>query len=288
MVYSDTLKLADLEKSFSNTLNSYNMAYDAYLDYLNTISKKNINVARDFIPAQGLTNISDSILDTKSSFSSGACKDYCVANAACKGATFISSKRSCILNKSDKLSLTNSKDQNDTAIVPKIVYYVYNLDILNNRLIELNTQIKAETNKLSPYKSEVDLDVIKKSANLDSIYKQLVNNREDLEKKRKFYSSLEQEKNDSSLALKRNLSLYTIYVLVFIVILVISLVVMSKMSSTTQYGGGPKDMYMTIIIFIFFSIFFLTGYLQTNVNYYIVWGVLVLIFVYYMMKLRRN
>lgn len=185
MVYSDTLKIEGLEKSFSNILNSYNLTYDKYLDYLNSISKNNIDVNRDFILLSDVTNVSNDILDTIQSNSKDDCKNLCVANASCKGATFLSSAKNCILNKGDDLNIVLSQD--NYAVITKLKVMIIALENLNFMLIETNKEIQSEIAKLSPYKNELDDTKQKKSVELDEIDKKLKKNKEDLLNKKRYY-----------------------------------------------------------------------------------------------------
>ncbi len=288
MVYSSTLKLESLEKEFNNTLNSYNLLYDQYLDYLSTSTQNKVKTDRDFIIKKGFTNVSNSILNSKSTTSAELCKDFCVANSSCKGATFINPGRICKLNKGDDVNIVASNY--GTIIVPKIVSMVYELEVLNNALIQKNIAIKNEMSKLDPYNKELITNRDKKTKKLNDTYKKLVDNRDDLKKKIKSYEALDKENVDNSILLKRNLYTYSMYVIIFVCVVIFTIIIFSRFPSnqqvtTTQYGGSimDKNWLIYLILFLCYLGLFMFSCYQKNVNYLIFWGLSILGFVYYFM-----
>ena len=286
MVYSDTLKIETLEKQFNVFLNIYNTLYDTYLDYVNSISNQKIDTDRDFLIAPDITNVSNSILETNPSKSADDCKNMCIANTSCKGATFFSPNKSCMLNKNSDLNIVFSPG--NSAIVSKLKFLVYTLENTNKALLEINSQIQEETKKLTSYKNEGIDKQQKNSVKLDEIDKTLKKNKEDIEKKIRYYESLERDNSDSSLILKRNLTIYTLYVLVLVFVIIIAVMIFNKGSSSSQsqIGGGilknSKWIYLLIV-----SLLFVFVYLHKKLDTYLLWGLTTLVIIYFLMNSKE-
>lgn len=157
---SSTIKLETLEKEFDVVMKMYEEAYKTYVSSMSD----NIAVKDDtnndssssptkYITLKGRTYWGTNGLKEGSVNSIEECQTMCTDFGNCEGATYNSSKNYCWA-RSGEGTAEASDDPDDNAIVPELKQNAIILKMLNDKLIELNTNILAELKNVEKEASE--------------------------------------------------------------------------------------------------------------------------------------
>ena len=147
---SSSIKLQSLEKEFDVVMKMYEEAYKTYVSSMsdNIVVTSGSDASTTAPPTKyivlknhnywGKTGLKEGTVN-----SSDECQTMCSDFGNCEGATYNSSKNYCWARSGEgKVAL--SDDPDDNAIVPQLKLNAIILKTLNDKLIDLNTQINSE------------------------------------------------------------------------------------------------------------------------------------------------
>ena len=211
------LNISLLETEYNNTLTQYQQAYQ---NYINDLKNKQTNT-KSFNTLNGRTFWGDSGLQQLSTNDINVCKASCASLSSCSGATFNSSKNTCWLRSGDGEIVPGLTT--DTAIIPDIVQSSNILKNLNNKLIDINTQI---INLIQSSKEKYTTQINTRN-NLDTQLQQNYNNliieQAHVNKIINETQNLNELNNNSMIVINRYYLIYTLLMVIFIICTIICL-----------------------------------------------------------------
>lgn len=225
-----------LTDQFNTALSQYQATYTKYVNSLNNIkSKNNLMTLKNYALFGGtilsknkLTNIND-------------CKKNCLSNKSCNGLNFYTTNNVCSLIKNPQ-SIVPSK--NTTTIANPVLYYSYQLQELNKKLININKQLINSVN-LQENSDKIKKQRIIMKNNYDILNKERAKIKQMINE----YDSINSANENSSLTV--NMYYYRYLILILIVGLLIFMLI--NFSSSGQRGGGNnfiKDSFYLFIVIL--------------------------------------
>ena len=178
------------------------------------------------------------------------CKKICLENKSCRGGSYNLKTNICSLNRNNG-NIVNNVDS--IAIVREQIYYIYQLRLLNEKLINLNNQILSIINEYYPKFQKNILKQHLRNKYLQNNSNNLNNERLRIANLMNDYQSLNSAKNDSELIVETNYSTYTILLVICIILFLVLLSIL--FFGNSQKGGGNnfiKDCLFLITLMIFF------------------------------------
>jgi hypothetical protein len=179
------------------------------------------------------------------------CISMCASNANCTGATFNPVKRYCWARGGDG-SVTPGMFT-DVALIPKMKDVLLTLTRLNDKLMSLNTELRAETIKITPDLEKEDNIYKNQIQKFDKYYDQLYYDKGEMTKILNDYNSVEAELNDTSLTVNQenlSLQLWGLFALILCFIVVKKIINYSDENVTADFIVNKL-----FIFFIFVYIF---------------------------------
>ena len=238
-------QLKTLSDNFNTLLTEYKNTYNDYINNINDTS---------------LTTIDDSafngssILKTNTNSTIDDCKKSCSSDTSCSGATFSSSNNNCVLSKGNG-NVTNAT--NSTAIVQKGIYYSYQLQKINQQLMDINQEI---SNTMSQTYSGYQ-DNLNKSQEQNILiqqnYEVLTQEREEIAKMIRKFQTLNSAQENGDI--KVTMYYYNYIILLIIVVLLVFLFIKFTVSSE-QVGGGKNyniSKMLPVILLTLFGFYYL-------------------------------
>lgn len=218
---SVVLSLEQLSKEYSNTLIKYNQAQ---LDYNNYLNKNKTNQ---------LTELKSTAFWGTSGISQGnvndinQCKAMCLSNSKCSGATYNPDKKYCWIRSGDGPVVPSLP--NDYSIIPEQVKLLSQINIYNQRLLEINNKISnIINNNISLYTNQSNNRTIN-NTKLNTNYKMLMVERERINQQIKNFESLDKEQNNYG-----NLVTYNYYW--YFIFMAIAFFLIYLLMKATSYG----------------------------------------------------
>lgn len=209
------LKISLLETEYNNTLIQYQQAYQNYTadltKYQTNKTFNNILNGRTFWGTAGINQFSTNDINV--------CKASCSKTLNCSGATFNSTSNTCWLRSGDGDVFPGKNT--DNAIIPDIIQSSNILKKLNDKLVDINTQIITliESSK-EDYTTQINT-----RNNLDT---QLKQNYDDLIKETNRVNRLIREtqnidelNNNSQIIINHYYLIYTVIAIIMIVCILI-------------------------------------------------------------------
>lgn len=207
-------KLNILSIQYNNTLNAYQKTYQDYIISLSSYKKnKNLTQVSNTIYS-GLATIDNSYIKNIDE-----CKNKCNLNNICSGANYNTQNNLCSTKKGSS-DLIKGSNYN-ISIVPNYIKLSYELKNLNQKLIDINTQISLLINNTS---QNYINDIVKRQKQqkiLENNNKNLFIERDKINNLINQYQTIDSRLNDSELRLTEYYMRYII--LLFIVLIIIIL-----------------------------------------------------------------
>jgi lipopolysaccharide export LptBFGC system permease protein LptF len=223
---SSSQQIQSLSNQFNTLLSEYQSTYN---DFINTINSDDNSLTTVDNSAFNGSNI----INTTTSTSVSDCSTSCSSNTSCSGATFTSNNNNCILSSGNGNII---KSTNSTAIVKKAMYYSYQLQNLNQQLIDINEEINNNINQ-SNDNYQTNLVIIKeRDEALQQNYVVLTQERENIGKMVREYETLNSAQENGDINVTMNY--YNYIILVFIVLLLIFLLLRFSIPSEQSGGSG--------------------------------------------------
>jgi hypothetical protein len=179
------------------------------------------------------------------------CISMCASNSSCTGATFNPVKRYC-WTRGGNGSITPGMGT-DFALIPKITNVLLSLTSLNNKLMSINEELRAETNKITPVYKEDNENKQKQQDIFEQYYIELYNDKMEMEKMLDDYNSINAELNDQTLFVtQQNLSLrvWTLFTLI------LCFIVLKKMRGPSDENTSTGSIIDKVLLFLIFICIF--------------------------------
>lgn len=218
----------------------------------NTKTEPTYSLGKDFVELPGRTwwgtyGIKEGTAATKED-----CISMCASDANCTGATFNPVKRYCWARGGDGVVSAGLDD--DNALIPKLKANILVLNGLNDRLMSINKELRAETKKITPQLKEEKVANEQKQQKFDDYYNELYHDKLAMAKMMNDYNSVESELNDKTLIVnQQNISFRVWFLLAFI----LCLIIVKKMAGSTDNPSVDliiNNIFRLSIIFLIFTL----------------------------------
>lgn len=224
-------QLQNLSNEYNMLITQYQNTYQKYIDVINSDNKTFKTVDNSAFYGQKQIN-------TLNNTNVNNCKTACSSNSSCSGATFNTLSNNCTLNSGTGNVV---KAQNSKAIVKEAMYYSYELQKLNAKLLDINKQIINISNSNYNKFQQSQQQNIEKENTMNNNYQTLSDERIQIEKMIREYETLNRALDNGNIIVTSNY--YSYIALLFITIFLIFL--FFKFSFTgSQSGGGNNIDYL--------------------------------------------
>jgi hypothetical protein len=182
------------------------------------------------------------------------CTSMCAEDSNCTGATFNPVKRYCWTRGGDGTVSAGQPD--DYALIPKLKSVMIILNGLNDKLMDINNQLRAETKKINPILKQEKQENKEKQQKFDQYYNDLSDDKIEMAKILNEYNSVDSDLNNQSLIVdQQNLSYRLWFLLTFILVLI----TFKKMTGVSSESPSiNKIINMILVISIIALIFCLS------------------------------
>jgi hypothetical protein len=210
------LRLNTLEKEYDVILKQYEEAYNNYISDVNESTETTVFRSLPGRTWWGTNGLKENVASTKEE-----CESMCASDINCAGATFNSDKKYCWTRSGNGI-LTKGKDE-DVAIIPKLKSDIIILTFLNNQLISINKSIQEELSVMNPKVEETQKENDIKMQKLKEYYNQLTDEKDDMDKLIKKYSTIEEGNENQELYVNKENISYKNWTLIAIILFAILL-----------------------------------------------------------------
>jgi lipopolysaccharide export LptBFGC system permease protein LptF len=223
---SSSQQIQSLSNQFNTILSEYQSTYN---DFINTINSDD----NSFTTVDNNAFNGSNIINTTTATNVSDCSTFCSSNTSCSGATFTSNNNNCTLSSGNGNII---KTINSTAIVKKAMYYSYQLQNLNQQLIDINEEINNNINQsYNSYQKNLN-EVSERDQALQQNYIVLTEERENIKRIVREYETLNSAQENGDI--NATMNYYNYIILVFIVLLLIFLLLRFSISSEQSGGSG--------------------------------------------------
>ena len=235
------IKLETLEKEYTLILSQYEEAYN---NYTQTIQ----DTSNNFIALNGRTFWGNAGLKEGPASSQAECESMCLSDQTCSGATFSTEKRYCWTRSGD--GNTNIGTDSDIALLPKIKQNLNILKNLNQRLLNINTNINTELDKIYPIAQEENNLKNKKQQELKTSYTGLLKQEMELDQMTKEYQNIEAELDNNIIYVNQQNTILKFWVLFALILLAIII------KQFLGINGTPGILFLifSLIVIIIFTL----------------------------------
>ena len=232
---SSSQQIQSLSNQFNTLLSEYQSTYN---DFITTINSDDVS----FTTVNNSAFNGGNTINTTTTTNVSDCSSSCSSNTSCSGATFTTNNNNCTLSSGNGNII---KSTNSTAIVKKAMYYSYQLQNLNQQLLDINEQINNNINQsYSSYQKNLN-DVSKRDQALQQNYVVLTGERENIKRMVSEYETLNSAQENGDI--NTTMNYYNYIILLFIVILLIFLLLRFSISSDQYGGSGVHKMFKKMI-----------------------------------------
>ena len=232
---SSSQQIQTLSNQFNTLLSEYQSTYN---DFINTINSNDNN----FTTVDNSAFNGSNIINTTTESSVNDCSNACSSNSSCSGATFTKNNNNCILSSGNGSLI---KSNNSTSIVKQGMYYSYQLQNINQQLMDINKQINENVNKsYDTYQTNLE-QVNERDQALQQNYSGLTQDRENIEIMVREFEILNSAQENGDI--KATMNYYNYIILVFIVVLLLFLLIRFSIPNE-QYGGSNIHVFFSKII----------------------------------------
>ena len=191
------------------------------------------------------------------------CENMCANSDKCSGATFNPVKRYCWTRSGDANISTGQDD--DYALISQRLEALSVMQVLNDKLLDLNNQITTELSNINPQVKQQQTDKNLKQQQLTESYQELLNHKNDIDTQLQEYYSVEQDDMNQSLYTNsQNISL-RFWVLITCLILLVTI--------KQFFGSENPPLSVTIWLLIIIVLIILTYTLNTPSGF-MMWALL--------------
>ena len=301
---SSSLKMESLEKKFNFVMKQYEEAFNNYVSYLEYLASLKPNIknshenndsldissqmidSRNFIVLKGVTFFGESGLNDTTSKTVEECQALCENDINCSGATFNSDNETCLLRKGKGGIETG--EENDNAIVDILNYYMNILKKYNEKLLEINDEMKKEIENSKSESISVNNEYEGKSKDLLNIYNKLLEDKQNIDLGMKDIVTLNEQNNESSLIVVSNSYSYSFFFFIMLITFVLMIYFISGIGKSNMVGGGKKDLINdTFFDFILLILFLGLAFYFKKLAGFVIWALFVIVYVHRKFQLKK-
>jgi len=233
-------QLQNLSIQYNNVLTFYTDTYKKYISSLNSNTNNLITIPdTSFVGKSNFQVINNSSLDN--------CKNSCITNINCSGASFNNNANSCTLsNGLGEIIFTPQS----SSIVQESLYYSFLLKYLNAELISINNEMMViAKNSYNEFSSTQELNQQKEQI-LNNNYQTLTQEREEIDEMVRKFETLNAAYENGNLIVTSNYYFY-ILLLIVTIILIIFFFKFSLLNRNTNGEINWLPLFIIIIILIY-------------------------------------
>jgi len=247
-IESSVLKLQSLQTEFGLVMTQYKQAYANYISNVQaTGSTSTDSIA--FTTLQGRTFWGAAGISDSAATSVEDCQALCSSDSTCTGATFNSEKQQCF-TRSGQGDVAVGED-NEYAIVPELAQNAQVLQMLNQKLMDLNAKINDTLNTMTEPSKNNTTAANSQNDELKSIYNSLLAERKNIDKMLNNYTTINESYNDQSIYVLQNNTAYMIWFLVALIIVIFTLKIQFFPELRTNFA---KAAFWGILIILFITL----------------------------------
>jgi CRISPR/Cas system CMR subunit Cmr6 (Cas7 group RAMP superfamily) len=217
-----------ISNEFNNILTQYQETYKKYISNLNST-----NNTLSIIP--NTTLLGQTTISSTQEINVDACQSKCSSTSNCNGAIFDANKN-CLLGSGNPEIIPTT---NSNSIVKMSLYYSYQLQQLNNKLLILKQQMIYLTNQNSNEFEKNNKITAQQNEMIQQNYQILIGEKDKINGMIRQFQTLNESYKDGSLNVTSNY--YKYIVLLFITLLLV--IVLIKYSIIDSQRGGGKVFY---------------------------------------------
>ena len=218
-----------LSNKFNNLLVQYQNTYQNFVD---TISSTN----NSFTTIPNTSYVTGSNINTIQNSSMNNCVTSCSSNQSCSGATFDNLQNTCTLSSGNGNII---KASNQTSIVKQALYYSYQLQLINNQLIEINQSMMNLANNSATTFTQNQQTASQKAQILQNNYNTLEQERGQIMDLIRQYETLNSAQENGVINITSNYYKYIIYLIIAIFLIIL----LMKINLFDQQRGGGNSSY---------------------------------------------
>jgi hypothetical protein len=249
-----SIQLQNLSNEFNTLISQYQDTYQKYIDVINSDNKSFTTV--DNSAFYGQTQI-----NTLNNTDLTNCEASCSSNSSCSGATFNTTSNNCTLSSG---SGNIVQEQSSKAIVKEAMYYSYQLQNLNAKLIDINQQMMNTSSKNYNEFQKSQQQTIEQENTMNNNYQNLSVERIQIEKMIREYETLSRALENGNIVVTSN---YYSYITLFLIAILLILLFFKFSFTGSQSGGGNNIDYLDNVykfLPIFLAIFAIFYFIKKN------------------------
>jgi hypothetical protein len=272
---SVVLSLENLNAQYTNVLIEYRQAVTNYVSFLK--DETNTPANQKMVNVPNAAYWGETAISLNNSSTLQECSASCATTNGCSGATYnptAEGQPMCWLRGGDS-NLTTGME-NDYAIIPEGKQLLLTVQMLNQRLSDINTQIQTIT---TSGQTDYDSQSIEREQNTVNLARQFIilnEEREKIERAINDYQTVDQQQTTGGLIVNKNYFSFILLLLLAIMIIFIlykfGLSPATTQPSSAMYGGmkvySSKYFIYSIIVIIFFAFVFMYNSKFNTSNYY--------------------
>ena len=240
-------------QTLSNQFNSILTEYQTtYTEFINTINSNDTSLTT----VENSAFTGSSTINTNPVSSISDCTTACSSNTSCSGATFTTTNNNCTLS-SGSGNIVNAT--NSTAIVQKGLNYSYQLQNLNQQLMDINEQINNSVNQSNTQYQNNLGQINERGQALQQNYTVLTGDRERINIMIREFETLNEAQQNSDINVTMNYYNYIVllFVAIFLVCLLLRFSVPSEQVGGGDRGGNSKYQWLAFFIGIYWGFYYI-------------------------------
>lgn len=237
-----SIQFQTLSNEFNILINKYQDTYKKYIDTINSHNK-------DFKVIDNSSFYGEKQITSLNNIDISNCQSNCLSNTLCSGATFNTTNNNCTLSSGSGniLPAHNSK-----SIIKQSIYYGYELQNLNNKLVDINKKmIDAYNNNYQKYKDNKSM-AQQKEIIMNNNYNILTEERKQIDNIINEAETINRAYENGNVTVSSNY--YRYIVLLAIVIILITLFLNFSFTSKQIGGSNILNKISMYKVFLYFFI----------------------------------
>lgn len=249
-----SIQLQNLSNQYNMLISQYQNTYKKYIIVINSDNKTFKTVDNSAFYGQKQIN-------TLNNTNVKNCQSACSSNSSCSGATFNTLSNKCTLNSGSGNVVQAQKSK---AIVKEAMYYSYELQKLNAKLLDINKQMINISNNNYDKFQKTQKQSIEKGNAMNNNYKTLSDERIKINKMIIEYETLNSALENGNIIVTSN---YYSYIALFLISILLILLFLKFSFTGSQSGGGNNVGYLHNVynlLPIFLAVFAIFYFIKKN------------------------
>jgi hypothetical protein len=202
------------------------------------------------------------------------CKSMCAEDSNCTGATFNPVKRYCWTRGGDGAVSAGQPD--DNALIPKLKSVMIILNGLNNKLMDINKELRAETKKINPVLKQEKQENEEKQQKFDQYYNDLSDDKIEMAKLLNEYNSVDSDLNNQTLIVDQQTLSYRLWFLLTFILVLITFKKMTGVSESPSINKIINGILVLSILMLIFTLSKPSGFASL--------GLVIILLIFYKLK----